>query len=251
MNETAIEVTNLSVLLGDHLTLQDVNLAIPQGSFVAIVGPNGAGKSTFIKVLLGLIPPSQGSVRIWGREPSKAPAEWLGYVPQVKTLDRSFPALAIELVLTGLNLKWPWFVNKICRHKAMEALERVGSVHLAHRPLARLSGGELQRIYFARAIVRHPRLIMLDEPVTGVDVIGEQDMYRLLEACQKDFSCTLLMITHDWHAATHHAGFVLLLNKKQISFGPPKIALAENNLRTAFGHIGHEHKLSFLDKDDE
>jgi zinc transport system ATP-binding protein len=250
VSEDAIKVTNLSVILGDHLTLQDVHLAIPQGSFVAIVGPNGAGKSTFIKVLLGLVTPSEGTVHIWGREPSKVPAEWLGYVPQVKTLDRSFPALAIELVLTGLNLKWPWFVNKLSRQKALEALERVGSAHLAYRPLARLSGGELQRIYFARAIVRHPRLIMLDEPVTGVDVIGEQDMYRLLEACQNDFSSTLLMITHDWHAATHHADHVLLLNKKQISFGPPKIALAEDNLRTAFGHIGHEHKLLFLEKEN-
>jgi zinc transport system ATP-binding protein len=248
MNSSAVTVTGLSVRLGEYLALDNLNLSIPQGSFVAIVGPNGAGKSTFLKVILGLLQPCQGTIHLFDRDLSKVPAEWLGYVPQVKMMDRSFPALSIELVLTGLKLKWPWFVNKNSMQKALEALQKVGAGHLARQPIGRLSGGELQRVYFARAIVRQPKLIMLDEPATGIDAIGEYDMYRSLEEYQKEHGSTLLIVTHDWHTATHHADQVLLLNKKQISFGAPSEALAEDNLRLAFGHMGHEHRLLFLVK---
>jgi len=164
----------------------------------------------------------------------------------MKTMDRSFPALSIELVLTGLTPRWPWRIQKSGYQKALVALEQVGAAHLARRPVGRLSGGELQRICLARSIVRQPQLVMLDEPATGIDAVGEADMYRRLEAYQKKSGATILMITHDWHTATHHANHVLLLNQKQISFGPPEVALSEDFLRMAFGHIGHEHQLKFL-----
>ena len=167
-------------------------------------------------------------------------------MPQAKTMDRSFPALSIELVLTGLKNRWPWRLPKTDRDLAMDALEKVGASHLAERPLGKLSGGELQRVCLARSIARKPKIVMLDEPATGIDAVGEADMYRMLETYQKNSGATLLMITHDWHAATHHADQVLLLNRKQVSFGPPNIAMNEESLRSAFGHIGHEHKLNFL-----
>jgi zinc transport system ATP-binding protein len=125
-------------------------------------------------------------------------------------------------------------------------MAQVGTEHLALRPIAKLSGGELQRVCLARSLVREPRLVMLDEPTTGIDAVGEADIYKLLEAYQKASGATILMITHDWHAATHHANWVLLLNRKQVSFGPPSEALNEDNLRVAFGHIGHTHQLKFL-----
>lgn len=246
MNETAINIENLSVTFGDHNALEDIKLQIPAGSFVAIVGPNGAGKTTFLKVLLGLLRPTHGSVKIFNKKPEKIPANWIGYVPQVKTMDRTFPALSIELILTGLKNRWPWRLSKTDRDLAMDALEKAGASHLAERPIGKLSGGEVQRVCLARSIVRKPKIVMLDEPATGIDAIGELDMYRHLEIYQKESGATLLMITHDWHAATHHASHVLLLNRKQISFGPPHSALNENNLRLAFGHIGHEHELKFL-----
>ncbi|MDZ7339096.1 MAG: metal ABC transporter ATP-binding protein [candidate division KSB1 bacterium] len=246
MTKTAIEVEGLGVRFGEHVALSNVTLTIPENAFVAIVGPNGGGKSTLLKVLLGLLPPSTGTVRIWGRSPEEVPPEWIGYVPQVKTMDRSFPALSVELVMTGLIRRWPWRSARRVRQEAMAALERVGAAHLAQRPLAKLSGGELQRVCLARSMVRRPRLVMLDEPATGIDAIGEADMYYMLEAYQQDSGATLLMVTHDWHAATHHADLVLLLNRAQISFGPPRQALHEDNLRAAFGHIGHAHELKFL-----
>ena len=244
-----IETEHLSVQFGDHKALDDINIQVPEGAFVALVGPNGAGKSTFLKVTLGLIPPTKGIVRIFGRPPSKVPAEWIGYVPQVKTMDRRFPALALELVMTGLNRQWPWHSRKKERERALEALRQVGATHVADRPLAKLSGGELQRVCLARSIVRRPRLVLLDEPATGIDAVGEKDLYRMLEKYKKESGATFLMITHDWHAAVHHADHVLLLNTRQISFGPPEVALAEENLRRAFGHIGHEHALDFMRKD--
>ena len=161
-------------------------------------------------------------------------------------MDRSFPALSIELVYTGLSRRWPWRLHKKDREKALTAMELVGAAHLAKRPVGRLSGGELQRVCLARTIARQPKLVMLDEPATGIDAVGEADMYRLLEEYQKNSGATLLIITHDWHAATHHADRVLLLNSRQISFGPPSKALNEDNLRIAYGHIGHEHELKFL-----
>ena len=245
--ENIIIIENLKVEFGDHVALDNLQLNIAEGAFVAIVGPNGAGKSTLLKVLLGLIRPSSGKVRLYGKAPQEVPPEYIGYVPQVKTMDRSFPALSIELVQTGLNSRWPWRLSEDNKHKALDALARVGASHLAFRPLAKLSGGELQRICLARSIVRHPRLVMLDEPATGIDFIGEADLYRQLEVYQKETSAIVLMITHDWHAATNHANQVLLLNRKQIAFGTPRQVLTEENLRIAFGHIGHEHGLKFLE----
>jgi len=246
MSNYAVQVESLTVTFDDHHPLDNLNLTIARNEFVAIVGPNGAGKSTFLKTLLGLIHPAKGRVRIFGSPPPKVPPKSIGYVPQVKTMDRSFPALSIELVLTGIRGRWPWRFPKNEYQKAFGAMERVGADHLAQRPLSKLSGGELQRVYLARSIVREPKLVMLDEPATGIDVVGEADLYRLLEAYQKDFGATIIMVTHDWHAATHHADKVLLLNNKQISFGPPGKALTEDNLRLAFGHIGHKHALKFL-----
>ncbi|MGQ9559223.1 MAG: metal ABC transporter ATP-binding protein [Candidatus Oleimicrobiaceae bacterium] len=246
MSRTAIEVEDLSVRFGDHVALSRVNLRVPEGAFVAIVGPNGGGKSTFLKVLLGLLPATSGSVRIWGQPPQEMPPELVGYVPQVKTMDRTFPALSIELVMTGATRRWPWLPGRRARQEALSAMARVGAAHLAERPLAKLSGGELQRVCLARSMVRRPKLVMLDEPATGIDAIGEADMYHMLETYQQESGATLLMVTHDWHAATHHADLVLLLNRTQISFGPPQQALSEDNLRAAFGHIGHPHSLKFL-----
>lgn len=237
----AVETQGLAVRFGQYQALEDVSLKVPEGSFVAVVGPNGAGKSTLLKALLGLVP-FRGEVRIFGRPLGQADPFWFGYVPQIKTFDRTFPALALELVVSGLRRAWPFRVGEEERRRALEALGRVGALELAHRPLGRLSGGQLQRVYLARALVRRPRLLLLDEPATGVDRLGEVDLYRHLEAYQEETGATILMITHDWEAA-HHASHVLVLNRRVIGFGPPERALSEECLRQAFGHLGHEHAL--------
>lgn len=241
----AVEVKNLSFSYGDIKVLENLNFEIPENSFVSVVGPNGAGKTTLMKVLLGLIKNFNGEVNIFGKSPDEVEPQLIGYVPQIKTMDRNFPALSIELVASGLMRRWPWSVKGTDREKSLNALSMVKAEHLAHRSITELSGGELQRVCLARSIVRNPKLVVLDEPATGIDAIGEADLYNLLEAYQKNSGATILMITHDWHVAHHHSYYVLLLNRKQVSFGHPKEALSENNLRTAFGHIGHEHKIRY------
>jgi zinc transport system ATP-binding protein len=241
----AIDVEHLYAKLGQHDVLMDIQFKLATGAFLAIVGPNGAGKSTLLKCILGLIAPTAGTAKVFDNKPGNVSADTIGYVPQLKTMDRKFPALAIELVLTGINNKWPWRSKAHDLQKGMDALQQVGAEHLANRSLGKLSGGELQRVCLARSLVRQPKLVMLDEPTTGIDAVGERDFYLLLENYQKKSGATFVMITHDWHAATHHADHVLLLNRKQISFGPPKEALGEENLRLAFGHVGHQHSQVF------
>ena len=242
---TAVRVSDMTVQFRSLVALEGIDFEIPENSFVSIVGPNGAGKSTLLKVMLGLLTPRDGQIRIFDNLPGKIDPQLIGYVPQVKAMDRTFPAIAAELVYSGIIKGWPWSRSQLQMQKVDEAMKQVGALHLSDRPLSKLSAGELQRIYLARSMVREPKLILLDEPATGIDTIGEADMYQLLETYQKKTSATIVMITHDWHAATHHSDLVLLLNQKQISFGKPKDALAENNMRRAFGHIGHAHTLKF------
>lgn len=239
----AVEAEALSVRFGEHLALDSISLRLPKAAFMAIIGPNGAGKSTFLKVLLGLLEPTSGSVRVLGKAPRSVPPESIGYVPQIKTLERSFPAVALDLVLTGLLGRWPWRVRAAERSLALGAMERTTTAHLADRPIGHLSGGELQRVYLARSLVRRPRLILLDEPASGMDALGEADMYDRLEDYQNETGATVLMITHDWQVARHHADFVFVMDRRLVSFGPPDQSLSEESLRRAFGHAGHTHPL--------
>ncbi|MGD9898790.1 MAG: metal ABC transporter ATP-binding protein [Calditrichaceae bacterium] len=250
MNKPVLEINDLSVRLSNLAILEEINLTVGKDEFIAIIGPNGAGKSTFLKVLLGIIPVSSGSVRLFGNSVQNISPEWIGYVPQIKTMDRNFPAMSIELVMTGLNQRWPWRFKSKKSASAIEALERVGAAHLAYRPLNELSGGELQRVFLARSLARQPKLIMLDEPATGIDVTGEADLYRVLDNYQKETKCTILMITHDWEAVKHHVSHVMILNRRLVGYGPPEKALTDECLRRAFGHIGHEHAFNQRFKDN-
>lgn len=245
MTDTAIQTQGLGYRQGGNVILEDVGMSLPAGAFLAVVGPNGSGKTSLIKALLGTLRDATGTVRIFDVPPAQVPAAWIGYVPQIKTLDRSFPALAEELVVTGLRSRWPWRLRAADRDMARTALEAVGAAHLAERPVAALSGGELQRIYLARCMVRKPRLVLLDEPATGIDLRAESDMYGILEHYQKDTGATVVMVTHDLAAAHHHADSVLLLNRRVIRFGPPCDALTDEALREAFGHMGHHHDMNF------
>ncbi len=206
-----------------------------------MVGPNGSGKSTLVRTLLGLLQPSDGRVRVLGKPPRQVNPDLIGYVPQIKTLDRTFPALAVELVLAGLRHRWPWRLSTADRERAMEGLSLVGASHLADRPLAQLSGGELQRVYLARCLIRRPSLLVLDEPATGVDPRGAADLYELLERHQQEHDGTVAMVTHDWEAARYHASHVLVLNCTQIAFGHPPEIMTDERLSAAFGHAGHPH----------
>ncbi|MDH3392790.1 MAG: metal ABC transporter ATP-binding protein [Desulfobulbaceae bacterium] len=235
----AIQTHNLSLSLGESQALANISCCIKENEFVAILGPNGAGKSTFLKVLLGVLEPSSGNVRVFEKKPRDANPEWIGYVPQAKTLDRNFPALTTELVLTGLRRTWVRRISAADRNAAREALEMVGASHLADRPLARLSGGELQRIYLARSLARKPRLILLDEPATGIDTVGEADFYRLLDQYRNEQNATILMVTHNQEVASAHADRVMVLNRRLFGFGTPEETMCPECLQSAYNPAKH------------
>ncbi len=235
-----VHVKQVSVRFGDARVLDDVSFDLDAGEFLAIVGPNGAGKSTLVKVALGLLRPNAGHAALFGRDAGEVP-ERIGYVPQLKTFDRTFPATAVELVATGLRRSWPAIVRRAERERALEALDQVGAAALADRPLARLSGGELQRAYLARALVRQPALVMLDEPATGVDYLAEHDLSLLLERYQAESGATVVMVTHDLAAARYHATRALVLNGRVYGYGLPADVMCEACLQEAYGHAGHGH----------
>jgi len=223
--------------------LRDVSFDLNAGEFLALVGPNGAGKSTLMKVALGLVTPLKGHAALFGEAAGRHP-ERVGYVPQLKTFDRSFPATALELVVSGLRRSWPARVRAVERDAARAALSQIGAERLETRPLAKLSGGELQRAFLARALVRRPALVLLDEPATGVDFLAEHDLYDLLETYQAASGATVAMITHDLTAARYHSSRVAVLNRRLHGFGTPDEVLCESCLKEAFGHLGHTHGIA-------
>lgn len=250
MIDPVIYIHKLIVQSGEHLTLNDLNFSVSEGEFISIVGPNGGGKTTLIKVIIGLIKPSSGEIKVFGLKPEDVGLSMIGYVPQIKLLDRSFPAKAEELVATGIIGRWPVIMNKELKRKVAAALDRVSASNLANRRISCLSGGELQRVYLARGIIRQPRLLLLDEPATGIDYAGEKDINHFLDDYKKEEKAAILMVTHDWESAFHHADRILLLNREQIALDTPKLAFSEENLRYVFGHIGHKHEMIFGAKHD-
>lgn len=241
----AVHTHNLSLFMGESQALADISCCVREGEFVAILGPNGAGKSTFLKVLLGVLEPSSGNVLVFEKRPREVDPAWIGYVPQAKTLDRNFPALATELVVTGLHRTWRRRISAADRAAALASLEMVGASHLANRPLSALSGGELQRIYLARSLARKPRLILLDEPATGIDTVGETDFYRLLARYRSEQNATILMITHNQEVASAHADRVMVLNRRLLGFGTPQETMCDECLQSAYGPA--HHPLNIID----
>lgn len=238
----ALHFHNVTVQLGEVEVLKNIHFDLAAGEFLAIVGPNGAGKSTLIKVALGLVKPKKGHAALFGQDAGLS-SERIGYVPQLKTFDRSFPATALELVASGLRRSWPARIRRPEHDRACGALKQVGAEKLTRRPLSKLSGGELQRVFLARALVRRPDIVLLDEPATGVDFIAEHDLYDLLEHYQTETGATVAMITHDLSAARYHASKVVVLNRKVHGFGLPEDVLCEPCLQEAYGHLGHSHGL--------
>lgn len=239
-----IEVRDLSVRLGGRPVLDGIRFQLEKGDFLAVLGPNGGGKSTLVKTILGTVHPSSGSIRFDHGPSTGGGRPSIGYVPQIKTMDRSFPARSIELVATARTGRWPWRIGGDLLVDTETALERAGASHLAQRPLSGLSGGELQRIYLARAILGHPEILLLDEPEAGVDAAGSSSLFDVVDELAGTQTSTIVMVTHDWDVARHHASHVLLVNRLQIAFGRPDQALTEDALRRAFGHVGHGHAVA-------
>jgi zinc transport system ATP-binding protein len=246
MNEiNAIELKGINVNFGNFTALENINLNIPAGKFISILGPNGSGKSTLLRLLTGILKPQSGEIKIFGKKIDEISADTIGYVPQIKTLDKSFPAIGIELVLSGINHRWALKSSNEQKKKAYDLLEQLNADSYAEKPLNQLSGGQLQRIYLARCLVREPQILLLDEPATGIDLICETNLNNIINNFSKERLTSILMVTHDWTSAYAHTEDILLLNKKVIFYGNKENAFSNEYLKHTFSHFSDKHNVTF------
>jgi len=202
--------------------LEGVNLSIEEGDFLAIIGPNGGGKTTLLKVILGLITPSQGKVSVLGRLPRRSRHN-IGYVPQYNLFDREFPISVRDAVLmgrcgrAGLFRGYSRQDNKVTE----SALQTVGMLDYQNRQIGKLSGGEQQRVFIARALVTEPRLLLLDEPTASVDANMQTEFYELLENLKQQMA--IVLVSHDISVISIYVDKVACLNRQLYYHGPKEI----------------------------
>ena len=231
----AVELRGVAAGYRQHRALDGVDLSLPAGAMTAIVGPNGSGKSTLLKLLLGLIAPWEGSVRVLGAAPKRARRR-IGYVPQTGSGDWNFPATVGEVVMMGRNRRIGLFrrPGPADKEAVRDALDRVGMLARIEDQVSELSGGQQQRIFFARALVQEPELLLLDEPLAGVDALTEQDVYRLLRELV-DRGVTVLFTTHNLSSVVEQFDLAVFVNRGIVACGPPSVVFNEANLRAAYG----------------
>ncbi len=235
----AIDASDLSVIVAGRRVLDRVSLRVPPGMFMCLCGPNGGGKTTFLRVLLGLVHPDEGAVRVLGEAPRNARAH-VGYLPQRKAFSLDFPASAAELILAQERGRWPLRVPEDERERARAALSRVGGEALLDKPLRGLSGGEAQRVFLARALVNEPALLLLDEPTAGVDAKGRAEFLDLLATIAARDDMAAVLVTHHQAAVHRLAERVALLNGRLLAWGKPEEVLQGGDEHGAFGAGDHD-----------
>ena len=231
----ALEVRNLCVDYGDQPVLDNVSFRLPPGQLVGIIGPNGAGKSTLLKSILGLIPRSQGSVTIAGA-PTDRRGGAVAYVPQRDAINWRFPATVAEVVLMGRYGRLGWLRRPAARDRAIvrECLAEVGMDAYVNRPIAQLSGGQQQRVFLARALAQQPDVLLLDEPISGVDAPTQEAILTILARLAAQGK-TLLITTHDLRCNMEHFDALLALNRRVVALGPVEQVLAPAVLARTYG----------------
>lgn len=235
--ETLIGIRDLWVSLNHTLILKEVNLEIERGHFEIIIGPNGAGKTTLLKVILGLLEPSRGEVKVFGRHPKelKKRRSLIGYVPQRPLVNPNFPVTVLDTVLMGRYGKLGLIRRPGSRDRevVLKNLEKVGLLHLKDRVIGQLSGGQQQRAFIARALCNDPQLLILDEPAIALDVTARDRFYGLLIELKHDLDLTILLVTHDLSVVSLHTDNVICIN--QTIYAHEKLPLHASSLQSCYG----------------
>jgi ABC-type Mn2+/Zn2+ transport system ATPase subunit len=216
--------------------LDEVSFSVNPGEFVGIIGPNGSGKSTLLKVIAGLLPVQCGTVLVFGRPPSLEVRHLIGYVPQSEAVNWSFPVTVSDVVLMGTYSRLGLFRRPSAadRAAAEAAIAQVGMQEYASAQIGQLSGGQQQRVFVARALVAKPKLMLLDEPIAGVDATTQHAIFTLLERL-KQAGTTIIATTHDLSCVAEWFDRVLALNHQVMAYGKPNEVLTNETLSATFG----------------
>ena len=239
----AVELKNVSVKYGNLEALKDINMKVNEGSFLGIIGPNGGGKTTLLKVILGLVEPEVGEVKIFGHPHAQA-VDKIGYVPQVSNFDRSFPISVVDVVLMaklGGRVRFFHQYKKEDLKKAEAVLEQMNLLQLKDRQIGKLSGGQLQRVLIARGLAVEPEILLLDEPTANVDDSSTSQIYELLKELNEQK--TIIVVTHDMAAVSSYFDSLACLNEKLYHHGDKH--LDQDTTKQVFGCpvdlIAHGH----------
>ena len=238
-NNILVKLNNVGFKQNQKWLVKGVSLQVAKGEIVTLIGPNGSGKSTTAKIALGLFKNIEGEVQKYTNN--------IGYVPQKISIDWTLPLRVRDFMLLTDNLK---------EDAIDEALSLTGVNHLKNKSLGNLSGGEFQRVLLARAVSKKPELLVLDEPVQGVDFTGEIALYKLIKEISEKLNCGILLISHDLHTVMSATDFVLCLNGHVCCSGTPKDVAMNNEYKVLFGEQAsqtlsiYEHKHDHTHSDD-
>jgi zinc transport system ATP-binding protein len=243
-----VELEGVGVSYGEVRVLDGINLTVEPGDFLGIIGPNGSGKTTLLRVMLGLLEPQEGSVRLFGQPPASF-REWrrVGYVPQRAVLDPSLPVTVQEVVASGLVASLGVFqrIGRAQRLRVSEALARAGMEAHARARIGALSTGQQQRVLIARALVSDPELIILDEPTGGVDPEAQTSFYAMLHHLNREREVTLVLVSHDIGVVAKEVTKLACLNRRLIFHGLPGDFLGDAALNALYGPsvriVSHDH----------
>ncbi len=237
MSSVILEIKDLEVRYRDEIALSKINLKIKEGDFVAILGPNGAGKSTLLKAVLGILKPSKGEIRVFGKKIDELDRRLIGYVPQFLDENSSIPLRVIDIIKMG---RYPhlgilrYFKEKDYK-KIDEIIDYLRISEIKNKLFSELSGGQKQRVLIGRALVNEPKLLILDEPTTGLDVNSSEGLYGMLNNLHKKYKLTILLVTHDAMAVSDMVSSVACLNKNIAVHGKPEEVLTEENIQCLYG----------------
>ncbi|MDD4860450.1 MAG: ABC transporter ATP-binding protein [Dehalococcoidales bacterium] len=242
-NTDLVRLEDVWVFHGDLAVLEGVNLTVKPKDFLGIIGPNGGGKTTLLKVILGLIAPNRGRVLVMGKPPAKG-RNIIGYIPQHSLFDREFPISVWEVVLMGRYGRAGMFkhYSEADRKAAEQALREVGMLEFRNRQVGRLSGGEQQRVFIARALVGEPQLLLLDEPTASVDVNMQAEFYELLEKLKHKMA--IVLVSHDIGAISIYVDDIACINRRLFYQGTKQIDAEA--LETIYGcpiHLVDHHDM--------
>lgn len=240
VNATAVSLTNIYASYKDgrstseRWVLRDVSFDIEAGDHCAVIGPNGAGKSTLFKLLGGLLPPDKGSVKLFGQAPDRHIC--VAYVPQRSSIDWTFPVTVEDVVMMGRTRQIGLFrrPSRIDKEIVQHSLERVDALDLASAQIGGLSGGQQQRVFIARALAMDATLLLMDEPLAGLDIPAQEKIFKIL-AGLRSTNVTVMVATHDLQVAQAHFDRVMLLNRQVVAFGEGTAVLTTENLLTLYG----------------